>query len=330
MHEPLDDAASRLLAALADGLLLTLRPYADLADRVGLAEADVIATLRSLRGRRTLAHLGAVFSPSALGYSATIGAVAVPEERVESAEEFLGAQPCVTHVFELDDRYRVWYVVVTPSPARLEVSEGIIAAGLDAADRYRVLPGELHKVTTAFDASGVPEPPDVPFVREVGAGALDRDEKALIRLLQGEFPLAERPFSALAITLGECGYDVDERWALEQVRALVASGIMRGIHATVREREEPWRSALVTWICPGDPCAAGAAVSAFPEVLHCFSRRVPGAGTALLSLVEASDRTELDRTVARIGIVADLDTPRVAYPVREFKRAPMKYFAEGE
>jgi DNA-binding Lrp family transcriptional regulator len=325
-----DQTVARVIEALGDGLPLTVRPFADLGERLGLSEADVLAVVRDLRAQRAIVRIGAALAPGALGYHPSLSAVAVAEERVEEAADLLRELPYVTHVFELDDRYRLWYALATTSRARLEVAESEIATRLGVSDRYRVLPDEQFKATTTFAADGAPEPWSVAAEPEEAPAALDRDEQALVRLLQGEFPLAERPFSALAITLGECGYDVDERWALDSARELSDAGVLGGFEATLRTRPEPWRLALTTWLCPGDPQAAGEAIASFPEVLHCFTRRVPGAGMSVLALVEADDRAALDQSIARIAAIADLDAPRIACPVTEFKRTQLRFFAEGE
>jgi len=328
MPHPFDETVSPLISALAEGLPLTLRPYADVGARVGMSEAEVISALRSLRSQRVLVRIGAAFLPGAFGYETALGAVAVPEDRLDAAASYLGTLPSVTHVFEMEDRYPLWYAILAPSRVRLEVAEAEIAGRVAAADRYRVLPDEVFKVTGSFDADGVPEPPEP--VPEESAWGLDRDEKALVRLIQGEFPLVQRPFSDLAITLGECGYDVDERWALGQVQSLVLAGAVRGIEATIRTREEPLRLALTVWLCPDDHASHGRVIGSFSEVLHCFTRRVPGAGIAVLALVEVADRAALDRAIDRIRVAADLEPPRVLYPVQEFKRAPMRFFSDGE
>lgn len=323
-----NEPASSLITALAGGLPLTLRPFADLGERAGLTEAEVLAELRALRARRVLARVGAVFAPGAFGYFTALSAVAVSEDRVEDAATHLESLAGVTHVFEMEDRYRLWYATLVPSRGRLEIAEAEISAAVGAADRYRVLPDEVFKVTGTFDADGIPQSEN-----QMHSGALrdlDRDEKALVRLLQGELPLVQRPYSDLAITLGECGYDVDERWALGRVEALVADGALRGIEATLRTREEPLRLALTVWLTPGDPDAHGPLIASFPEVIHCFTRRVPGAGTAVLALIEIADRPALDRAVERIRVATDLEAPRLHHPVREYKRTPMRYFADGE
>ncbi|MHB8050783.1 MAG: Lrp/AsnC family transcriptional regulator [Coriobacteriia bacterium] len=325
MHE-LDPSARRLLAALEGGLPVSARPFADVGSPIGMTGAEVVATLRSLRDTRVIRRVGAEVSPTALGYRASLGAMAIPEDTLDEAIDVLDDVPGITHAFEMDDRYRLWFVMVAPSPARLEIAESEFARSLGAADRFRVLPTEEYRVAHAFDADGTPES----FVPAAATHALDADARALVRLLQGDMPLEERPFAALASTLAECGFDADEQQVLDDTRALVTSGVVRRIAAITRDRHEPWRLALATWVNPHHPAEAGSLVAAFPEVIHCFDRRVPGGGKAIVAVVETPDRTSLDRTIERIRTGADLDAPRIAYPLRELKRSSMRYFSAAE
>lgn len=327
MPRSLDSSEEQVLAALAGGLSVALRPYAELAARAGMSEPEVLAALRTLRDQRVVRRIGARLSAANLGYHAALGALAVPEDRTDDVAVMLGALPNITHVFELDDRYRLWYVLSAASRTRLEIVESELARSASAADRYRVLPDELYKVTPAFDADGAPEPPEQP---DQGLPAiLDRDEKALVRLLQADLPLAERPFSELAHTLGECGFDVDERWALDRTQDLVSADAVRSIAATLRTRVEPWRSALTVWRGLEAPEVSGPLIASFPEVLHCFERRVPG-GMAILAVIEGEDRVAIDRAIERIRIAGELDAPRISYPLREHARSSMRFFTEGD
>ena len=325
MHE-LDPSAQRLLAALEGGLPVSARPYADVGSRIDMSGAEVVSALRALRETRVVRHVGAVIAPASLGYRAYLGAMAVAEDTLDDAIPVLDDIPGITHAFEMDDRYRLWFVMVAPSPARLEIAESELARTLGASDRFRVLPAEEYRVTHAFDADGAPES-ETPGASGDAIGA---DARALVRLLQGDMPLVERPFSALAQTLAECGYDADEQHVLDETRALVASGVVERIAVTTRQRSESWRLALATWVNPRHPAGAGPLIAAFPEVLHCFDRRVPGGGKAIVAVVETPDRASLDRTIERISAGADLDAPRIAYPLRELKRTPMRYFSAGE
>ncbi|MDY0340242.1 MAG: hypothetical protein RBS17_03415 [Coriobacteriia bacterium] len=327
MTDVSEERRSRLLVALDDGLPVTLRPFADLGARIGMTGDDVIVVIRELRDDRTLRRVGAVLSPAALGYQTSLCAVALTEEDMGDVASVLADVPNVTHAFEMNDRYRLWFVLSVPSAARLEIAESELAARLGAVDRFRVLGSEEYRVTHAFDADGVPESPQ--RVARTGE-PLDVGRRALVRLLQGDLPLMERPFSSLASTLADCGYDADEQQVFDDVRALVQSGVVQQFRATLHVRTEPWRLALTVWINPRDPEGAGDIIAAFPEVVHCFDRRIPGGGKAIVAIVETHDRTSLDRTIGRIRSASDLDAPRIAYPLRELKRASMRYFSEGD
>ena len=326
---PADDAGERLLALLAEGLPLVSRPYDAIATALGTSEADVLARIRQLRGTYAVRRVCASFDATRLGYHATLGALALPEERAEAAAASLAALPAVTHIFEVDDRYRLWYAPAVPQPLRIEALESEIVVRTGVGDRFRVLPTELVKVTGSFDADGAPD--------RFGPGSaaadgveLSRDERALVRLLQGELPLVERPFAALTATLAQCGYDVDERWVLHRLESFAAEGVLARFGATVRTRPEPWRLAVAVWPAVSAPDEPAALIASFPEVLHCHERRIPGDGASIVSVLEVPDRPALDRSVERIRAASGLDAPRVLYPVREFKRAQMKYFTEGE
>ena len=330
MNDRLGDGVSERLAELnAEGLPLVSRPFGAIAAALGTSEADVLARLKQLRTTYAVRRISASFDAARLGYHATLGALALPEERAEAAAAALAALPSVTHVFEVDDRYRLWYALAASSPARVEAIESEIVVRTGIADRLRVFPAELVKVTASFDADGVPDSLG-PGTASTEGIDLSRDERALVRLLQGELPLVERPFAALTATLHQCGYDADERWVLERLESFSADGVLACIGATVRTRAEPWRIAAAVWPAVPAPDEAAELIACFPEVLHCFERRIPGDGASIVSVLEVRDRPALDRTVGRIRSASGLDDPRVLYPVREFKRAAMKYFAEGE
>ncbi len=93
----LDEVDRDLLALLADGLALVPRPYAELAARLGLDEAAVIARLTALLEAGVLRRLGVIVNHHALGYRAN-GMVVwnLPEERIDAIATAIGAQPFVT------------------------------------------------------------------------------------------------------------------------------------------------------------------------------------------------------------------------------------------
>jgi len=77
--------------------------------------------------------------------------------------------------------------------------------------------------------------------------------------------------------------------------------------------------------------SASAALATDPAVAHCY--RVPPAlvtRPTVATLVHAASRTEAEEAIVRLRAIPGLDVPRVAYGLREAKRAPLRYFAEGD
>ena len=89
------DAA--LLGAIEGGLPLDPRPYAAVAQGLGITEAEVIDRLGRLVADGTIRRLGVVVRHQELGYRANAMVVwALPDERVTELGERIGGLPFVT------------------------------------------------------------------------------------------------------------------------------------------------------------------------------------------------------------------------------------------
>jgi siroheme decarboxylase len=99
----------RLLAALEDGLPLVSRPYQAVGERVGLGEAEVIETLRSLAARGVIRRLGLIVRHRELGYRANAMTVwDVPDMAVPDAAAALTRLPFVTLCYRRPRRPPLW------------------------------------------------------------------------------------------------------------------------------------------------------------------------------------------------------------------------------
>jgi DNA-binding Lrp family transcriptional regulator len=107
---------------------LVARPYQALGERVGASEEAVIAALGELGRVGVIRELAPVFATGRLGYSSTLAALAVPEERVEAVAALVNAYPEVTHNYLRDHRYNLWFTVTAPTPERVGEVVGEIAA----------------------------------------------------------------------------------------------------------------------------------------------------------------------------------------------------------
>lgn len=101
------------------GLLLEPRPFARIAEELGVSEDLVLDTLRKLKAAGVISRVGPVFAPNRLGTS-TLAAMAVPAADLVRVAALVSRYPEVNHNYEREHRYNLWFVVTAPDRQRLE------------------------------------------------------------------------------------------------------------------------------------------------------------------------------------------------------------------
>lgn len=98
---------------------LTPFPYRDIAERLGVDEEAVLATLQHLVDRRMVSRVGPVFAPNRIGVS-TLAAMAVPEERLTEVAAVINTYSEVNHNYEREHYFNLWFVLTAESALRLD------------------------------------------------------------------------------------------------------------------------------------------------------------------------------------------------------------------
>jgi len=101
------------------GFPLSPTPFRDIAEDLGVAEAEVLEKLRDLAERRVVSRVGPVFAPKRIGAS-TLVAMAVPAERLAEVADLVNALPEVNHNYEREHRYNLWFVLTASDEQRLD------------------------------------------------------------------------------------------------------------------------------------------------------------------------------------------------------------------
>lgn len=148
-------------------------------------------------------------------------------------------------------------------------------------------------------------------------------ERAVARKLQGDIPLARRPFAAIADDLG-----LDEQQVLTAAESLKAGGVIRKLGAIVRHQLAGYRhNVMVLWAVPPAQCdAAGKTLAAYPEVTHCYQRRPAFAGKyPLFTMVHFKGEADAAR-LEKMAATAGASEFKVLRSVEEFKKTSMEFF----
>jgi len=124
---------------------LEVRPWAGIAARVGISETELLDRIRRLKEFGVIRRIGAVFDSRRLGFYSTLCAAKVDPEELDKVAAYINTFPGVTHNYERDDEYNLWFTLTASSSAEaerqladIEESCGIQLMRLPARKVYKI------------------------------------------------------------------------------------------------------------------------------------------------------------------------------------------------
>ena len=111
MTYDLDDRDREMLAALQEGLPITSRPFAVLAEVLDWSEEKVLERLEVLVGSGLVRKVGAVLDSKRIGAVSTLAAVDVPEDRVGEVADLINSYHGVTHNYLREGHPNIWFTM---------------------------------------------------------------------------------------------------------------------------------------------------------------------------------------------------------------------------
>lgn len=111
----MDDTDKALLNIIQSGFPIESRPYAGLGEKTGISEEEALERVRKMRKNRIIRRMGANFQSKKLGWVSTLCAAKVPADRMEAFTALVNAEPGVTHNYEREHSYNIWFTFIGPS-----------------------------------------------------------------------------------------------------------------------------------------------------------------------------------------------------------------------
>ncbi len=110
------DAVDRaLLDIIQADFPLAPRPYAEIGARLGIGEEEALGRVRALKEARIIRRMGANFQSKKLGWVSTLCGAKVPADVMDTFVELVNAEPGVTHNYEREHAYNIWFTFIGPS-----------------------------------------------------------------------------------------------------------------------------------------------------------------------------------------------------------------------
>lgn len=334
----LDPLDARLLDLVQEEIPFDPRPFRVLGERLGTDEADCLERLRRLRhDRHVIRQISAIFDTKALGYASSLVAARFAPERLEAGAAVLSAHPGVSHNYERDHAFNLWYTLAVPPDSRLGLQGTIdLLHRLSGAESTRALPTlRLFKIGVKLDVAGsssgaapAAAPHRKAFTEKDRAASegltLSEQDKNVIRVVQQDLPLVPEPFAPWA---SEAGCDV--AGLLEACRRFEQRRQMRRFAAVLHHREAGFGvNAMGVWRAPdGQIERLGAVMANFPAVSHCYRRpSYPDWPFNLYTMIHGRDDAAVNEVIAAIAAATGITEHDALHSLREFKKVRVEYF----
>jgi DNA-binding Lrp family transcriptional regulator len=168
--------------------------------------------------------------------------------------------------------------------------------------------------------------PAAPQGRRHGAVATSFTDwdKRIIRVLQQDMPVTQRPFAVWSDQAGVAVADLLVAAASYQRR-----GLMRRFAAVLHHREVGFSAnGMGVWAVPDQQQEQfGSIAAAFPEVSHCYLRPTyPEWPFSIFTMVHATSPAECQLVLARISQATGVKDYSALYSTHEYKKSRVQYF----
>ena len=119
-RSPMDDMDRAILNEIQSDFPITSRPYREVGKRMDLSEPEVFERVKKLKENGVIRRIGGNFDSRRLNFRSTLCAAKVPEGDVEDFVRVVNAYPGVTHNYQRNHDYNVWFTFIAPSMSHIE------------------------------------------------------------------------------------------------------------------------------------------------------------------------------------------------------------------
>jgi DNA-binding Lrp family transcriptional regulator len=146
------DAIDRdILNRIQSDFPIAARPYAVIAAEFDLSEQEVIERLTRLKQQGIIRRIGGNFSPEKLGFVSTLCAAQVPPDKIDLFAATVNQYPGVTHNYQRDNHYNVWFTFIAPSMDMIEANLAAISQATGVEEILNLPATRVFKIKAHFN-----------------------------------------------------------------------------------------------------------------------------------------------------------------------------------
>jgi siroheme decarboxylase len=147
----MDTTDKNILNEIQSGFPVVSRPFLEIGNRLGLSEDEVIGCIKRLKEDGIIRRIGGNFNSRKLGFTSTLCAARVPEEKIAIFVEAVNSYRGVTHNYLRKNAYNIWFTFIAPDMSTIENSLKEIALKTGVNDILNLPAEKMYKIKVDFE-----------------------------------------------------------------------------------------------------------------------------------------------------------------------------------
>jgi len=251
----------------------------------------------------------------------------VRREEIDHAVEVINAHPGVSHNYEREHTFNIWFTMAVAPDSKLGLKKTIEILAEEAnAMEYIMLPTlKLFKISVKLNTTGNDAKKEQVAKPNRKQMELTPLHHKVIALAQHDIPIVAEPFKAI---IDELGMSYDEFFTI--LNEFKEAGVMRRFAGILNHRKAGFNAnAMVVWdVDEAKGEEIGKKAAEFSAVSHCYLRpKYPNWPYNLFTMVHGKTTKETNGIIREMADEIEHFSRRPLYSTREFKKVRIKYFS---
>ena len=317
---------AELLSLIQKKFPLNPRPFETIAEEMGVSEEEVIERLQAEKEASVIRQISPIFDTKRLGYSSSLVAFKVPEEKIDDTVALINSHPGVSHNYERDHDFNIWFTlaVAPDSKLGLEKTVELLAEKSEAEDAIILPTLKMFKIAVKLNTTGKDAQKEKVVRKRHKEIELTPLHHRIIRHTQYDLPITREPFKEVIEKL-----DIDYDTLFATLNELQEAGVMRRFAAILNHRKAGFNAnAMVVWDVDAENGEEiGKKAAEFSAVSHCYLRpKYPNWPYNLFTMVHGKTTEETNAIIESIASEIEHRDKHPLYSTREFKKVRIKYY----
>ena len=147
----MDTIDKAILNRIQSDFPIASHPFRVIAQELSLTEEQVLQRTEALKQAGIIRRIGANVVPHKVGFVSTLCAASVPADKVDAFADVVNRYTGVTHNYQRDNTYNVWFTFIAHSMKEIENNLEQISRETGVSDILNLPATKVFKIKAQFD-----------------------------------------------------------------------------------------------------------------------------------------------------------------------------------